>query len=213
MAGLASAIAPDRTDRRRSEIIDVARRLFGQRGSLEVSMDEIAAGAGVVRSTLYVYFPNRTELLVGCVASMYAQMTDALALDTGRSPSEALERLITALLTTIDEDPFFFRLVMAVQSAPSPAGAAVSAQIGGIGEEVAARVIALLEEGTTSEAWRVDDPTRTSILIGQQIYGALAVRSATGPTGPADAAAAEIVGLLTHGLIGCGAGPVAKRSC
>ena len=125
-------------------------------------MDEIAAGAGVVRSTLYVYFPNRTELLVGCVASMYAQTTEALALDTGRSPIEALERLIAALLTTIDEDPIFFRLAMAVQSAPSPAGAAVSAQIGGIGEEVAARVIALLTEGTSTGSWKVDDPIRTS---------------------------------------------------
>ena len=190
----------------------MARQLFGERGSLEVSMDEIAAGAGVVRSTLYVYFPNRTELLVGCVASMYAQTTEALALDTGRSPIEALERLIAALLTTIDEDPIFFRLAMAVQSAPSPAGAAVSAQIGGIGEEVAARVIALLTEGTSTGSWKVDDPIRTSILIGQQIYGALAVRSATGPTGPADEAAAEIVDFLVHGLMGGVADVASQRS-
>jgi AcrR family transcriptional regulator len=201
--GRATAVAsPDRTDRRRSEIIDVARRLFGERGSLEVSMDEIAAGAGVVRSTLYVYFPNRTELLVGCVASMYAQMTDVLGEEVDTTPAEGLVRLITALLTTIDEDPIFFRLAMAVQSAPSPAGAAVSAQIGGIGEEVAARVIGLLEEGTSEGTWKVPDPSTASILIGQQIYGALAVRSATGPIGPADVAAREIVAFLTHGLAG-----------
>ena len=163
-------------------------------------MDEIAAGAGVVRSTLYVYFSNRTELLVGCIASMYGQMTDALGDDADGSPDERLRRLIAALLTTIDEDPIFFRLVMAVQSAPSPAGAAISAQIGGIGDEVSARVMALLDDGTASGAWSVTDASHSSALIGQQLYGALAVRSATGPIVPADAAAAEIVSFVIHGL-------------
>ena len=201
MISTASDLAlPDRTDRRRSEIIDVARQLFGERGSLEVSMDEIAAGAGVVRSTLYVYFPNRTELLVGCIASMYRQMTESLGADADGSPEDALRRLVAALLTTIDEDPIFFRLAMAVQSAPSPAGAAVSAQIGGIGDEVNARVVSLIDDGTASGAWSVENSDRCATLIGQQLYGALAVRSATGPIVSADAAAAEFVAFVVHGI-------------
>ena len=165
-------------------------------------MDEIAAGAGVVRSTLYVYFPNRTALLVGCIAAMYAQMTASLEEGDVRPPAAELEQLMTALFTTIDEDPIFFRLAMAIQSAPGADGAAVSAQIGGIGDEVNARVVRLLAEGNERGDWSLSDPEATAALIGQQIYGALAVRSGARGSRPPAAAAREVVELLVHGLAG-----------
>lgn len=48
--------------RKREQIIDSARELFGQRG-LEVGLNEIAAHAGVGVGTVYRHFPDKEQLL------------------------------------------------------------------------------------------------------------------------------------------------------
>ena len=44
-------------------VIDTARELFSKYGYKKVSMDEIAAKAGVTKKTIYMYFSSKEELL------------------------------------------------------------------------------------------------------------------------------------------------------
>ena len=193
-------------DFRRDQIVETARRLFGERGTTEVPVDEIAAEAGVARSTVYVYFSNRDDLLQACVAQMYDQLKSAVAdiLSDAAPPPVRLRELVVGLLERIDESPAFFRLAMAVQSTDSAAG---SAAVGGALMMISLDMIRVLEElvraGVEAGDFRADvDVDRAVVLIGQQIYGALSVRAGEPDPVRAGVAADEICDFVRRGLGG-----------
>jgi TetR/AcrR family fatty acid metabolism transcriptional regulator len=193
-------------DFRRDQIMDTARRLFGERGTTDVSMDEIAAQAGVARSTVYVYFANRDDLIGACVESMYDRMKETIAevVADDAPPSERLRALVLGVLERIDESPEFFRLAMATQAT---SGAAGSVAVGGALMMIGLDMIRLLEElavaGRAAGDFRADlDPERAVVLIGQQIFGALSVRAGEPDPIPAAQAADEISDFVRRGLGG-----------
>jgi AcrR family transcriptional regulator len=191
-------------DFRRDQIIDTARRLLGERGTTDVPMDEIAAQAGVARSTVYVYFANRDELLRACVQSMYDAMADTIALVvTGdATPMERLRRLMVGVLERIDENPSFFRLAMGTQGSSRAEG---SEAVGGALMMIGLDMMRVLEELVAAAVAAGDfrpglDPERAVVLIGQQIYGALSVRAGEPEPIPAAQAADEICDFVRRGL-------------
>lgn len=54
---------PRNADLRRAFLVETAGRLFLEKGYEATTMDEIAAGAGVAKGTLYHYFASKSELL------------------------------------------------------------------------------------------------------------------------------------------------------
>jgi TetR/AcrR family fatty acid metabolism transcriptional regulator len=191
-------------DFRRDQIIETSRRLFGERGTTEVSMDEIAANAGVARSTVYVYFANRDELLQACVQSMYDQLAETFTvmLEDDSSPLDRLRAVFLGVLGRIDENPAFFRLAMATYSTVGAAGAAA---VGGALMMIGLDMIRLLEDivssGIATGVFRSDlDKDRSIALIGQQMYGALSVRAGEPDSIPVDQAADEICRFILRGL-------------
>ena len=191
-------------DFRRDQLVDTARRLFGERGTTDVSMDEIAAEAGVARSTVYVYFANRDELLRACVQSMYDRLQDTIGLvvDDAATPVARLRGLILGVLERIDDSPAFFRLAMATQATTTAAG---SEAVGGALMMIGLDMIRVLEDlvvaGIAAGDFRADlQPERAVVLVGQQIYGALSVRAGEPDPIPAPQAAEEICSFVCRGL-------------
>jgi TetR/AcrR family fatty acid metabolism transcriptional regulator len=191
-------------DFRRDQIIETARRVVGERGTTEVSMDEIATQAGVARSTVYVYFANRDDLLRACVESMYDKIKDTVIemVEDTAPPLERLRAVIRGILERVDESPAFFRLAMATQATSDAVG---SAAVGGVLMMIGLDMMRLLDDiisaGMEAGLLRADlDTDRAVALIGQQIYGALSVRAGEQAPLPVDEASAEICHFVVHGL-------------
>ena len=55
-------VAPQET--RRREILDAAAAVFGEKGFQRATMKDIAARAGIVPGTIYLYFQNKRDLLI-----------------------------------------------------------------------------------------------------------------------------------------------------
>jgi len=199
-------------DFRRDQVIDVARRLFGERGTTDVSMDEIATEAGVARSTVYVYFANRGELLRACLQRMYSQLREAIATtwEQEDEPARRLERLIEEMLARVDDSPAFFRLALVTQGTPAKDAEVVGVELALIGLDIARLLRDLLEEGVIRGEFRKVDLDLAVSLIGQQIYGAMAVRAAEPAPRPRAEAAADTTQFILHGLRArAGPGPAA----
>ena len=97
---------------RREAILRAARDVFLEHGYSEARLSDIASRAGIVPSTLYLYFASKEEM-VQAIAGSIRQKTVQAVLPTlqhlrGRKD---IEQLVQTLLSPIAEDPDLFRLI------------------------------------------------------------------------------------------------------
>ncbi|PRY10562.1 TetR/AcrR family transcriptional regulator [Kineococcus rhizosphaerae] len=62
-----------RGDDRERAILDTAERLLGERSYADVSVDDLARGAGLSRPTFYFYFPSKESVLLALLDRVVAE--------------------------------------------------------------------------------------------------------------------------------------------
>ncbi|NDU71248.1 TetR family transcriptional regulator [Actinomadura sp. DSM 109109] len=107
---------------RERQMLDVAERVFGERGYQAASMDEIAERCGVSKPMLYEYFGSKDGLLVACVTRSKAELFDATqkAMAGAATPEETLERGMVAYFRFVDEHSRSFAMLLREPMAATP---------------------------------------------------------------------------------------------
>lgn len=100
-----------RTTASRARLFTAAMDLVGDVGPDKVTVDEIAAAAGVAKGTVYYQFGSKNELIRGLIDHGYSVMRDALLEPaSAEDPMVAIEGMIRATLDFLDEYGSFAKL-------------------------------------------------------------------------------------------------------
>jgi AcrR family transcriptional regulator len=126
---------------RRQELIAAALELFSSRPADEVTLDDVAAQAGVSRALAYRYFGGRTEIYVAAMRTAADQM---LALLDPPHDAAPLDRLVAAIRRFFD---FAEEHATGFQALLAGHPGAQDGAIGSIVEEVRAALYDRLVEG------------------------------------------------------------------
>lgn len=96
---------------RREEILRAAREVFLERGYSEARLSDIAHRAGIVPSTLYLYFDSKEAMVRAIVVNIRQKTVQAVLpiLEHLRS-KEDVKLLVQTLLAPVAEAPDVFRL-------------------------------------------------------------------------------------------------------
>lgn len=108
----------------RKHLLEIALRLFAQKGYAATSIREIVDAAGTTAPSLYYYFGNKEGLYIELMQTQFAQMDSLLEphLTPGGSAKVRLQHLIDQIFLHVIEDQDFFRLMYTIYYGP-PQGA------------------------------------------------------------------------------------------
>jgi AcrR family transcriptional regulator len=108
----AKKLRPGRTNATKQKLFEASMDLIGERGAAGVTVDEIAAAAGVSKGTVYYNFGSKSELIGQLLRHGVDIMLDRLQAIEGRNadPLAAMEDMIGQAIDFMDEYPSFARL-------------------------------------------------------------------------------------------------------
>lgn len=111
----------EQSEATKSALIDVARKLFAEKGYAETSTEEIVQGAGVTRGALYHHFRDKEDLFEATFERVESEFTQRIIVATAGG-SDQWQGLLAGVHAFLDEcrDPEIQQIVLL--DAPSVLG-------------------------------------------------------------------------------------------
>ncbi|MET8170229.1 TetR family transcriptional regulator [Streptomyces sp. NPDC005329] len=179
----------------RAEVSEVAFRLFAEQGFDNTTVEQIAAEAGLSRTTFFRYFGTKEEVVLGKMGEVGHEVAAVLAArPDGERPWDSLRRAFDVITRVDSEDPEQSLNLMRLlndacalmthqwektQGWQSVLVPEISRRLGGGSEPgnrlraqaLAASAIACLNAAT--DAWTTDDGTTSLSVLVDQAMGTL----------------------------------------
>jgi AcrR family transcriptional regulator len=148
---------------KRDAVILAAARAFRRRGYHRTSLDDLAAGLGVTKPTLYLYVPNKEAMLFECFKAGLAQIQASLD-DSERASGPARERLFAFIRGYAAAIVGDFGWCM-LRAEDQHLGAALSRRIKLLKADIDKRMRALIDAGVADGSIRECDTRMTAFAL------------------------------------------------
>jgi AcrR family transcriptional regulator len=195
----------------RGRILDTALELVGRHGLAELSMDELAAAAGVSRATLYRLFPGKEALFAELVRSFSPFEPIAAVLETmgNRPPAEVIPAVVHAMAAAMDGHiGLLLQLLFEVARHPDPDGSRATSEGAVQGMRTLPLVAGYLDQQMAAGRLRQMDPDLAFQALTGPIMAHLLMRTATesrsgagrGAAVPLEGVVDELVGIWLRAM-------------
>jgi len=179
----------------RESLIRAGRKLFGEKGFRETSVEDLARAARVTTGALYHHFPTKTALFEAVFEHAHTELMAAsmAAAQDATDDLDVLARGFEAFLDAVLEADLQRILI---SDAPAVLGPARFTELD---ERYAfAVIVAALRAATESGSLHVDDPeTITRLLLGALTRGAMLIANSPNPVETRHAVALSMRALLS----------------
>jgi AcrR family transcriptional regulator len=189
-------------DFRTAEILDAARRVIGELGFADASMERIALEAGVAKGTLYRYFEGKESLFAHALEHAHRDMItrSRAATQRVRAYRDKLREAVRAVLEYSAEHQAFYQALLERPDLSIDRESVVARTLTKNFEEYIRFVSGLLTRGARSGEFRSVDPRRGAQFLIEIIRSLLRERLADRKPPDVDSDVETIIDFYLHGV-------------
>jgi AcrR family transcriptional regulator len=156
-------------DVRRSEILDVAQRLFYRKGYEQTSVQDIITEIGIAKGTFYHYFSSKLDLLDAMIERMIEQTLQSLeplVADDRLSAQEKFERFFSDIANWKVENKNFFLDLMNLWYTDENAILRHKVEAASV-EKTVPLLTQILEQGMAEGTFATEYPADIAVIVLQ----------------------------------------------
>ena len=189
---------------RTREILAAARSLLEQRGPDAMTMEEIAAAAGVAKGTVYLYFQSKDDLIQALITRVGENIIRDVeaSLEAPGTPPEKLIRMVSVLLEYLNRERLLFPIyARELLRGERESREGFRRRYQELEEQFVALVTRLFAEGIAAGHFIPANPRLLTFLIRGLIRATGYYQKAEGQADAAKEALPVILTLISSGLI------------
>jgi AcrR family transcriptional regulator len=183
----------------RKAIQEAVVNLVTRTGTRKVTMDQVAAEAGLSKGCLYIHFSSKKELLESVKTASFKPLGDQLQeiLNGSLTPNQKIESIVHRLFSYFDENRGLFRFLLEEREiAQSPAIRQKNSRYRNFVE----RIANVLDDGVASGLFRHMDSKKVASIFIEAMIAMTARRLLEEIPGPLDEDARLLIQVLFRGI-------------